>query len=319
MAIYLGIDAGGTKTALSLVDEKGNILSQTEMGTIHPKQVESEQIIKTLRNGLEELLKSTEKSIEDIQFTFAGVPGYGEFPEIIKLYNDIFTELFPNKNYKLGNDCVAGWAGSGAGKPGVNMVLGTGAIAYGIDYKENEERSSGWGPYCGDEGSAYWLGRKAIALFGKESDGRAPKSALYEIIREEYTLVNDFDFISVVLELEDNRTEIAKFSKILSRAASQGDEKAREIIQEAAFEASIAIKAIIDKLDFEEKEEIYVTYSGGVFKIGEMLTNEIAKLLESDNRVKVLDSILSPMSGACLLALKYGNIEITDEIVENLK
>ena len=44
------------------------------------------------------------------------------------------------------------------------------------------------------------LGRAAMGLFSKEADGRAPRGALYEIVRREFGLTNDFYFTDVIQE-----------------------------------------------------------------------------------------------------------------------
>lgn len=316
--IYIGIDAGGTKTAFAACDKDGNVLLIKQTSTIHAKQVSEEEVKNTIFTTVRVILDELGIKIEDIGYIFAGVPGFGEFPEIMEIFDKLFLELLGNNNFKIGNDSVVGWAGSQAGKPGVNIVLGTGAIAYGMDYKGNEARSSGWGPYCGDEGSAYWIGNEAIKLFAKQSDGRIEKSYLYEIIKEKYDLDSDFDFIQKVIDLNGNRTEIAKFSRLLSQAAQMGDASAIEIIKSAAQEAVLAIKAVINKLDFEEDENIYYSYSGGVFNIGSLLTDNIEKDLSNPKLIKV-DSVLTPVAGTCLMALRYDEIDLTEELIENLK
>lgn len=317
--LFIGIDAGGTKTAFVVVDELGNILQKEVSTTIHIKQESKENIKNIIFTTVNSMLEKLGKTTDDVAHLFAGIPGCGEFPEVQVVFDEIFRELLAEGKFTYKNDSVAGWAGSQAGKPGVNMVLGTGAIAYGIDYEGNEARSSGWGPYCGDQASGYWLGRQAIMLFGREADGRVEKSALYDIIKEKYNLENDFDFISIILDLNDDRTEIAQLSKVLNEAAQKGDKEAIKIINQASIEVVESIKAVINKLNFKEDEKIYISYSGGTFNIGNLLTDPIEEELLKDSRIEKLESKLDPTSGAALMALKYGGIEINDDIIENLK
>ena len=317
--IYIGIDGGGTKTGFSASDENGNVLVKFNKPTIHAKQVEEEVIRKILNESIDEILEKTNSTKEDIGFTFAGIPGYGEYEDVIILMNKVMEDVLESKNFELGNDSVCGWAGSQAGRPGVNMVLGTGAIAYGMDYEGNSARSSGWGPYCGDEGSAYWIARNAINIFAKESDGRLERGPLYHLIKEKFQFEEDFDFISIIADFNDDRTEIAKISMILSKAAKEGDENAINLIKDVAYEASIAIRACYEKMNFKEDERIFVSFSGGVFNIGSLLTDEIKRLLSDDERIEFMESILEPSEGSILMALKASGIEITEEIVENLK
>ncbi|MFR7490817.1 MAG: BadF/BadG/BcrA/BcrD ATPase family protein [[Ruminococcus] torques] len=54
-------------------------------------------------------------------------------------------------------------------------MAGTGSIAYGQNKFGTEARAGGWDDGFSDEGSCYWLGKKALELFSKESDGRVKK------------------------------------------------------------------------------------------------------------------------------------------------
>lgn len=317
--LYIGIDGGGTKTAFIVVDERGNVLSRETSSTIHIRQQSKENIKKIIFENIDKMLNELDSSREDIKYLFAGVPGSGDLPEVPGVFDPIFTELVGEDRFTYKNDSVAGWAGSQAAKPGVNMVLGTGAIAFGMDYEGNEARSSGWGSYCGDQGSGYWLGREAIMLFGREADYRAERSHLYDLFKQKYNLENDLDFITIIHDLNDDRTEIAKLSRLLSEAANMGDKEAIKIFNEASKEAVESILAVIKQLNFKDDEKIYISYSGGVFNVGELLTKPIEDELLKDERIEKLDAILDPTSGAALMALKYSGIEITDEIVENLK
>ena len=143
--IYLGIDGGGTKTGFSVCDETGKKLVSFDKGTIHAKQVPEEEIRRILNESLNEILEKTNCTKENIQHTFAGIPGYGEYKDVMDLSNRVLRDVLESDRFSIGNDSVSGWAGSQAAKPGVNMVLGTGAIAYGMDYEGKEARSSGWG------------------------------------------------------------------------------------------------------------------------------------------------------------------------------
>lgn len=317
--LFLGVDGGGTSTGFSLADVKGRVLATASKKTIHLKQVTPEALKETLRDGIDEVLGASSAQVSEICYAFFGVPGYGEFREAMETTDEVIRELLGSDRFQCGNDCVAGWAGSQAAKPGVNMVLGTGVIAYGRDYEDNEARSSGWGPFCGDEGSAYWLGRRAITLFAQQSDGRLPKGRLYQIIKDNYQIEEDFDLISLVTQESWGRAEIAKIAQDLTKAAREGDRDALSAFDEAADEVAKAIRAVIAKLNFKSDETIYVTYSGGVFKVGDLIKTPIYHRLQEDPRIVVSASILEPGEGAALMAMHLYGHQVTDEVIENLK
>ena len=104
-----------------------------------------------------------------------------------------------------------------------------------------------------DEGSCYWLGKKALELFSKESDGRVKKGKLLEIFRYNFNLKNDFDLIDIFDEVyKNNRTKTAELQKLLLQAAMQGDEEAIRLYEAAAEELALIIGAVYRKLEFRE-------------------------------------------------------------------
>ena len=65
---------------------------------------------------------------------------------------------------------------------GVVLIAGTGSMAYGRDATGAHARSGGWGRLLADEGSGYWLGHQLLRRIVQAADGRAPKTALTELL-----------------------------------------------------------------------------------------------------------------------------------------
>lgn len=210
-----------------------------------------------------------------------GIPGYGENEKDTMIIRKIISEIIPETKFESGNDVEAAWAGSLACRAGINIVAGTGSIGFAKDQKFNTARAGGWGPFCGDEGSAYWLGRELLFLFSKESDGRLEKTELYQIVREKFNLKRDFDLIEILYNsLELKRDKIASLAIILYKAALAGDKQAALIYKSAAYEQSLIIKALIKKLSFKKNEKITVSFSGGVFKAGSFILDPLKEFLK---------------------------------------
>jgi len=316
---YLGVDGGGTKTDFILINEDGKIVSYKRKGSSYYVQVGFDKFRKILNAGITDLCEEADIAISNINYSFFGIPTYGERKNDVPLLKEIVRDILQNDKFKCGNDVEAGWAGSLAYQPGINLVGGTGAIGFGKDQYGNTARSGGWPYFCGDEGSAYWLGKKVISLFEKESDGREKKTPLYEIVRKKFNLKSDFDLITVVEEdLKMLREEIAKLSLLLFQAAEQGDKRAINIYKEAAYEYSLIVNALIDKLNFKDEEEILISYSGGVFKSGEYILKPLKAYISKDN-IKLVEPILQPVTGAALHALEFDKKVISPEIINRLK
>ncbi len=295
------MDGGGTKTSFILISEEGKILSHNLGESSHYIQQGIDDFKNVITRGIKNLCSSAGCQISDIDYGFFGLPAFGEDVKMTEVLIEIIFEIMQQDNFSCGNDVEAGWAGSLACKPGINIVAGTGAIGFGRDSSGNSARASGWGYFCGDEGSAYWIAKKMLSLFGKEADGRLERTPIYNIIREEFALERDLDFISKIYdEVGLTRDAIAALAPLLSRAANRGDSQAKRIFAEAAKEHSLTVRAIINKLDFSDKE-VEVSYSGGVFKAGSHILAPFKKFLDEDN-IKIFRPRLEPVTGAALYA-----------------
>lgn len=300
--LFLGVDGGGTKTTLLLMDSKGNIVARATKGTIDYLRIGADKFKKELKEGIHHVCYIANVGIDDITYAFLGIPGFeDEIIDEIPTVENLVKSILPETVFECGNDAVAGWAGSLACQPGINLVAGTGTIGLGVDRHGNIARSSGWGYLIGDEGSAYWLGKKMIEIFSKQADGRLKKSLIYQLVRDKYNLTNEYKFLQILYkELEMKRDEIAQFALLLYEAAKQGDCYAIKAFEDAAFELALVVKSLIGQLDFHD-EKVMVSYSGGVFKAGELILKPFCEALQNE-KVKMINPILSPAAGAAYYA-----------------
>ncbi|WP_306484555.1 N-acetylglucosamine kinase [Anaerococcus sp.] len=295
--IYLGVDGGGTKTAF-LLDVDGNRFESKQI-TIHPKQVTKQQFFEIMKLGVGDVCKEAGIDPEEILYTFVAAPGYGQYPDTEAYIDEGIREAIGSDRFTVANDCVNGWAGSLNAKPGINLVLGTGQIGYGVDEEGNSMRSGGWGPLLGDEASGYYIGLKLLNHFTKMSDGRSDKTILYDIIREKLDLKEDMEIIDKAEKMK--RDEIASLSRIFTEALDKEDPYCEKLLEEISKEAAAVIDSIIKGLNF--KEEVKVSYSGGVFNLGDRLINKIEE--KSKNKIKIEKPYTDPSEGALILAKSY--------------
>ena len=295
--IYLGVDGGGTKTAF-LLDVYGKRFESKQI-TIHPKQVTKQQFFEIMKLGVGDVCQEAGIDPEEILYTFVAAPGYGQYPDTEAYIDEGIREAIGSDRFTVANDCVNGWAGSLNAKPGINLVLGTGQIGYGVDEEGNSMRSGGWGPLLGDEASGYYIGLKLLNHFTKMSDGRSDKTILYDIIREKLDLTEDMEIIDKAEKMK--RDEIASLSRIFTEALDKEDPYCEKLLEEISKEAAAVIDSIIKGLNF--KEEVKVSYSGGVFNLGDRLINKIEE--KSKNKIKIEKPYTDPSEGALILAKSY--------------
>ncbi|WP_297688911.1 N-acetylglucosamine kinase [uncultured Anaerococcus sp.] len=295
--VFLGVDGGGTKTAF-ILERDGEEFYHKE-GTIHLSQVSRNEFKKRIKSALDVLTKEASISKEDIAYTFVSVPGYGQYPDDEAFIDESLRELLGSDNFKVGNDCLNAWAGSLNAKPGINLILGTGSIGFGLDDKGESMRCGGWGPLIGDESSGYYIGKSLVNYFTKQSDGRFSKTPLYDEIKKELNIDDDFEIIPLTDAM--TRDQLAGIGKIFSKLIENKDECALELLEKIAYEAALTINTLGKRLSFEG--QILASYSGGVFNLGKVLTDAIEKYL--DENIKLVAPYADPTMGALILAKKY--------------
>ncbi|MCL2486866.1 MAG: ATPase, partial [Oscillospiraceae bacterium] len=229
-----------------------------------------------------------------------GLPCFGESAEGDRLLSAELSKRFWGTPISIVNDSEVGWAGSLGMNPGVNIVAGTGSIAFGRDASGRTARCGGWSEFFSDEGSCYWLGRKTMGLFSKQADGRLPKNALYDIIREAFSLEEDFAFIDVMEDVTiKHRDKVASMQMLLMRAALSGDGSARDLYVQAAGELAATVAGVAGRLELPPP--FPVSYSGGLFKAGDLIMEPFAaKITALGGYLQA--PLFSPEYGALLLA-----------------
>ena len=211
-------------------------------------------------------------SAQITEVTF-GVPTYGEVEETKVTMLAILHELMAGcGKVNIANDAVVCWAGSLAGKPVINIVAVQAPLA-SVSTSMAIKRESADGLYFSDEGSCSWIGIRAMTRFFKQSDGRLPRTVLYDIFKEHFQLVKkDIYFLNNFMgRFKNNKAEYAKMQFLAYQAYQQGDESMARLYDSAAWELSEMVRALIRNLHFGEQEPVLISYSGGLFKTGETI------------------------------------------------
>lgn len=316
--MFLGVDGGGTKTALCLVDRRGRIVAQAQAPSPYYFSEGVELVGRVLEQGVDEICQQAGIQTSGFDYAFFGLPGYGEASGDIPALDAAPHEVLGHDRYACGNDMICGWAGSLGGADGINVISGTGSMTYG-ERAGQGVRVGGWGELFGDEGSAYWIAIKGLNAFSRMSDGRTPDGPLYGMLREHLDLPSDLDLVDVVLNRwQGGRSEIAALSRTVVDAASAGDECAAEILTEAGSELAILVEATSDRLSFGSDETVPVSYSGGVFGAETVLHSFSNALADLYGGYEIREPLYSPVVGAALYAAKLSGTPLDDEALREL-
>ena len=316
--MYLGVDGGGTKTAFVLVDRDGAVRATHQAGSAYYLETGMEPLRALVNDGIAALLRTAGVTAAAIDYAFFGLPVHGEDAQTAIL-DELPAASLPRSRYACGNDMVCGWAGSLAGEDGINVVAGTGSICYG-EHAGRKARSGGWGELFSDEGSAYWIARSGLTLFTRMSDGRSPRGALYELLRERLGARGDLELTAWVQEqLDQGRSRFAALSRLVHTAAEGGDLQAVHIFTSAAAELVQLVDATRRALQVPAEQTFPVSYSGGVFGIGTLVTGPFQRALQATQARYVLQAPrFTPTIGAALYAAKLAGRPLSAAALDRL-
>ena len=318
MVLVVGVDSGATKTTCAIVGDDGEVRG---VGVAGPSNYQIVGIESARNNVLTSikmamLQANLQKAVFDIGcFGMGGLDTKHDYDVI----SGFIKPLGVVRKYIIVDDMVVAFYAVTAGKPGVAVVAGTGSIAYGMNEKGKEARSSGWGWLMGDEGSAFDIARSALVAAARAHDGRGPKTILMELIRKQLGLKNYEDVISAIHLKSIVSTEIASMAPLVTLAAQRGDRVAIGILKEAGKELGIAVVAVAEKLGMKE-EKVIVGGSGGVFKAGKFVWKPFKRFVRASMPNAIFKKpVPDPIDGAVILGLKKQGVPITDEFAARIR
>lgn len=319
--MYLGVDGGGTKTALALVDRDGNVRATHVAPGSYCPTLDPKELGTLLAEAVNATLGKAGASVSQVEFAFFGLPGYGEDSTVHDALDQLPAQCLPAGSFLCGNDMVCGWAGSLACNDGINVVAGTGSICYG-ERRGVVARCGGWGEVFSDEGSAYWIAAHGLNLFSRMSDGRAAVGPLYDLVKRQLQITQDLDLCGYIYtRLVGNRARIAQLCGLVFEAAAGGDAQAALVITQAADELALMVDTICRQLGFTAQERVPVSYSGGVFNnTGRLLLDRFSLSLQSRRSgYQITEPAFPPAIGAALYAAKRHGQPLSDVALSRLR
>jgi N-acetylglucosamine kinase-like BadF-type ATPase len=317
---FLGVDGGGTKTRFLLIDETGKALASHLEGPAYYLEIGLDRLREMLTGGIERTLRQGQVREQDLSYAFLGLPAYGEDSRLLPVLDAAPLQALPHRRYRCGNDMVCGWAGALAGADGINIVAGTGSIAYG-EYAGRSARAGGWGELFSDEGSSYWLAREGLRLFSRMSDGRTPRGPLYGQVRRHFALDSDLDLCAAIYGHDiAQRSQLAQLSKLVTAAAADGDPAALALFAGAARELADIVDAVRGQLQIPAVADVPVSCSGGMFQPDNRLREPLeAQLQRRSARYRFVEPLLPPDVGAAVQAARVNGTPLSAAALEALR
>lgn len=214
----IGLDGGGTKTELILVDGGGTVVARHSAPGCNPSQLGPDKAAAVMREAFAGLLAKAKTEIGEAKITAthlytAGSPIFWqEFAVTLREHGTVIT----------GPDSLPVLELATAGAPGLVLHAGTGSFvaARGLDGVVHYAGGLGW--RFGDPGSGSDLGRRAIGHALLELQGWAKPSALGDALKAHTGLADAVANTRFFYTAEDANARIAAFAPRVLELATAG-------------------------------------------------------------------------------------------------
>lgn len=302
MEHVIGVDGGATKSSVLVADTNGKLVCKKAGRGLNYHATGREQA----RENLKDLLLPIFKKYKKVKMVVIGSAGLDN-PKDFSIYNKIAKDTLPKGvKFTIFNDAEIAIAAMGQKEPKILIISGTGASVFG-KFKNRRAKAVGWDFLLADEGSAYWLGLKALKAAVRSWDGREEKSILEKLILEKSGTKRMEDFLPKLYKTwhqkpQDYKKYIASFAPVVDRAYLSRDLLAKKIIEDASKELALGVSAVTKRLQVGS-EELTVGFVGSNFKnekLVELLISRIKKMHPNTRFVHKVNSV----EGALNLAIK---------------
>ena len=299
---YLCVDGGQTKTAVVLFEDNGVQVHawQTRPLTTPSGPGAADNLRLMVRGLAEELRRRLASSGSPLpKVACFSLTGYLEGDELVPsiVREEIRTALPGTEKIRTVPDYVGNWTAATRGEPGIVVISGGGAVAYGRSASGDSLRVGGWGHLLGDEGSGYWIGLEAIKATLRSWADIIPKTALEAHVMETLGAEDDRQVLSRVYSGSFSEAEIADLVPLVASLARDGDESSQRIIEEAAYYLASMAEAVQKRLG-----ELPIYLSGGVFGAATMPERFKRLLADLGRDTQVMTVVSDPLDGVFLIA-----------------
>jgi glucosamine kinase len=279
VALYLGIDGGGTKTTCVVADECSILGTATSAGSNITRLGEI-RVREALHAAVRDACAVAKLDAQQIDRACVGLSGAGR-PEVREAVLHMMREILRGQIEVVTDLETTMQAAFGDG-PGVITIAGTGSIAYGRDAEGRTARAGGWGLAISDEGSGQWIGRAAVsaALNAKDAGEDPPLlrmilslwnlNSLDELVRHaNASPPPDFSsLVPLVLDAAGNPRPSGAWTG--HPPEEEADILAHSVLERAGHELATLARNVIRRL-FGAGDRVRVAMAGGVFRQSEVV------------------------------------------------
>ena len=301
MSFFLGVDGGGTRTRVMLVDGSGRECARAEGP---PTLVDPANPGATIAVIVGLCREVASKGGADLPVAglWAGIAGAGTEPTR-SVVETALQEAELSSRTSVGADAEATFHDAFPSGPGILLLSGTGSIALARGADDSRLRVGGWGLHLGDEGSGYLIGMGALHALVRGEDGRGLSTDLRDPVLKVLGLPGPADLIKWIASAR--KADVASLVPLIFEVAEAGDQAATTVIETAVDELVGHVRTLIRRLEpWPATPE--VALAGGLLKEDRPLRARVIRALE-ELPCRTRDRAPDGATGACSLAMGLGD------------
>jgi N-acetylglucosamine kinase-like BadF-type ATPase len=315
MRYVLGLDGGGSKTECVVAREDGAVVGRARGGGVNRNFISAEGYERSVHDAVQGALDSAPQVRE-----LAGAVG--------SMSCDGPTMRAIAQAYNLDLAHVQ-WVGEALparassevahlGIPDLVVVSGTGSLVAGWGHDGKHRGVGGAGSIVGDEGSAYWVGVRALTRLVECFDGRRPFERFAQELTQALNIPDHRTLIDRVYGRgvsSMTRDEMAAIAPHVAKLTNAGEPFAIDLFRRAAEELAFQANAVIRMIGMQD-EPVQVQLYGGCFRAGAVIIEPLRSgILAYAPHAELLPSLKCTAIGAAAMALRAIGVNASNPAV----
>lgn len=293
MALFLGIDGGGTKTRAALGDES-RILARAVGDSIKPLRVTREQARANMAAVLADVARQSGADLRQVIASCVGTAGL-RLPQTDGWMREILSACVGGKIIVCGDEEIALDAAFPGGA-GVLVIAGTGSNTLGRTSTGERVTVGGWAPVLGDQGSGYWIGHQAVRAALRARDFCQPTLILSRVL--DFWKAPD---LNEIINIAHDGADFSLLAPLVVECAEAGDAVALEVLERGGrLLGEDAVEAFRQVRQLEPDQPMPgIAFIGGILdKVSFVRESMIDTIRRTLPTVQILREAVDPLMGA---------------------